>query len=114
MASKTRTHQSKPPAAKLASIKTARGRTARKMPPAGKTRAKTSPIKSSREKVGAYRQRMRAKGFRLIQMWLPDTRTPEFAALAHQASLAIANSPTEQDDQAFIDSVSWLTSEENA
>jgi len=114
MASKTRTHQSKPLGAKLASIKTARGRTARKMPPAGKTRAKTSPVKSSRQKVSDYRQRMRAKGFRLVQMWLPDTRTPEFAALAHQASLAIANSPTEQDDQAFIDSVSWLTSEENA
>ncbi len=56
---------------------------------------------------------MRARGFRLVQMWLPDTRTPEFAAQAHRASLAIANSPTEREDQAFIDAVSWWTSEEN-
>ena len=73
---------------------------------------KCTPAKSSREKVRAYRARMRAKGLRLIQMWLPDTRTPEFADLAHRASVAIANSPTEQEDQAFIDSVSWWTSEE--
>lgn len=66
----------------------------------------------SREKVRAYRKRMRAKGLRLVQMWLPDTRTAEFAELAHRASIAIANSPTEQEDQAFIDSVQWLTSEE--
>jgi hypothetical protein len=73
---------------------------------------KRARAKSSREKVRAYRQRMRAKGMRLVQMWLPDTRTPEFAELAHRASVAIANSPTEQEDQAFIDSIQWITSEE--
>ena len=79
---------------------------------AKRARAKSSRAKSSRVKVRAYRQRLRAKGLRLVQMWLPDTRTPEFAQLAHRASVAIANSPTEQDDQSFIDSVQWLTSEE--
>lgn len=78
------------------------------------SQSKTSEAKPSRDKVRAYRKRMRAKGFRLVQMWLPDTRTPEFAAQAHRDSLAIANSPTEQDDQAFIDSVQCWTSEENA
>jgi hypothetical protein len=68
--------------------------------------------KSPRERVRAYRKRMRMQGLRLVQMWLPDTRTAEFAALAHRASLAIANSPTEQQDQAFIDSVQWWTSQE--
>jgi Protein of unknown function (DUF3018) len=57
---------------------------------------------------------MRARGFRLVQMWLPDTRTPEFAAQAHSASLAVADSPTERDDQAFIDAVQGWTSEERA
>jgi Protein of unknown function (DUF3018) len=57
---------------------------------------------------------MRARGFRLVQMWLPDPRTPKFAAQAHRASLAIANSPTGREDQEFIDAVSWWTSEENA
>src|SRR5215210_6669333 len=68
-----------------------------------------SHAKSSREKVSAHRKRMRAKGLRLVQMWLPDTRSPEFAEQAHRASLAIANSPTEAEDQAFIDSVQWWT-----
>jgi hypothetical protein len=74
--------------------------------------AKRAAAKSSREKVRAYRKRMRAKGLRLVQMWLPDTSSPEFTRQAHLDSLAIANSPTEQEDQAFIDSVQWWTSEE--
>ena len=68
---------------------------------------------TSREKVRAHRARMRAQGLRPVTLWLPDTRTPEFAAEAHRASLAIANSPTEEEDQAFIDSVSWWNSETN-
>jgi Protein of unknown function (DUF3018) len=59
---------------------------ARKTKPTAAAAAKTAPVKSSREKVRAYRQRMRAKGLRLVQMWLPDTRTPEFAADAHRQS----------------------------
>ena len=74
--------------------------------------AAKAPRQSSREKVRAHRARRRAKGFRLVQLWLPDTRTPEFAAAAHRASLAIARSPTERDDQAFVDSISWLNSED--
>ena len=74
--------------------------------------AKSSRPRSSRDKVRAYRARMRAKGLRLVQMWLPDTSTPEFATAAHRASLAIANSPTEKEDQAFINSISWLNTPE--
>ena len=43
--------------------------------------------KSSRDKVRAYRQRQRAKGLRLVQMWVPDTRTPEGAGEADRQSL---------------------------
>jgi hypothetical protein len=35
--------------------------------------------KSSRDKVRAYRKRMRAKGLRLVQIWVPNTAN-EFAA----------------------------------
>ena len=66
---------------------------------------------SSREKVRAYRERMRGQGMRLIHIWVPDTRTPEFAAEAHRQSLAIANSPHEKEDQAFIDAISDFGSE---
>jgi hypothetical protein len=59
--------------------------------PAAQMRAKTAvrkakpPVpkraraKSSREKVRAYRARMRAKGMRLVQMWVPDTLEPNSA-----------------------------------
>lgn len=61
--------------------------------------------KTSREKVQAYRERMRAKGFRLVQLWLPDTRTPEFAAEAHRQSLRANQSPSAAEDQAWADSI---------
>jgi len=64
--------------------------------------------RKSREKARAYRERMRAKGLRPVQLWLPDTRSPEFAAEARRQSLAVANSPTEADDQAWIDAISEL------
>jgi hypothetical protein len=60
---------------------------------------------SSREKVKAHRERLRAQGLRPIQMWVPDTRTPEFAAEAHRQSLMVAQSAQDKDDLAFIDSL---------
>jgi len=62
--------------------------------------------KSSRDKVRAHRERLRRQGLRPIQIWVPDVRSPQFAREAHRQSLAIANSPQEKDDQAFIDSLS--------
>jgi len=110
MASKPRSYRAKPLRSKRVQIKTARGKVAVKK---AKTPKSKTP-KSLRDKVRAYRKRMRAKGLPLVQMWLPDTSTPEFKKQAHPASLAVANSPTEKEDQAFIDSVSWWNSEEAA
>jgi len=62
--------------------------------------------KSSREKVRAHRKRLREQGLRPIQIWVPDMRSPAFAAEAHRQSLAVANSPHAKDNQAFIDAVS--------
>lgn len=61
---------------------------------------------SSRDKVRAHRARLRRQGLRPIQIWVPDVRSPEFAAEAHRQSLAVATSPQEEDDQAFIDAIS--------
>ena len=66
----------------------------------------TGAASSSRDKVRDYRARMRAKGMRLVQMWVPDTSSVAFKAEARRQSLAAANSPTEAEDQAFIDSLS--------
>jgi hypothetical protein len=66
----------------------------------------SSKPKSSREKVRAHRQRLREQGLRPIQIWVPDTRDPKFAEEAHRQALALANSPYEAEDQAFIDAIS--------
>jgi Antitoxin MazE-like len=80
----------------------------RKTKPKLSSAAKGARAKSSREKVRAYRERMRAKGLRLVQMWLPDTRTPEFAAEAHRQSLLASRSPTAAEDQAWADALASL------
>jgi len=64
--------------------------------------------KATREKVRAYRERLRLQGLRPIQIWVPDLRSPGFRAEAHRQALAVAHSPWEADDQGFIDAVSDL------
>ncbi len=60
----------------------------------------------SRDKVRAYRKRMRARGLRPIQIWVPDTRTAAFRTEAHRQSRALARSELAGADQDFIDAIS--------
>lgn len=65
---------------------------------------------SSRDKVRAHRERLRALGLRPVQIWVPDVRSATFKAEAHRQSLLLAGSAAEAEDQAFIDAVSeWPT-----
>ena len=68
--------------------------------------AASTHSKLSRDKVRAYRERLRQQGLRPIQIWVPDVRSPAFAAEAHRHSLAVANSPHAKEDQDFIDMIS--------
>ncbi len=68
--------------------------------------ASASSPKSSRVKVQEHRERLRAKGLRPIQVWVPDVRSPAFRSEAHRQSLAVAASHRAAEDQAFIDAVS--------
>ncbi len=63
---------------------------------------------SSAAKVQAHRERLRAQGLRPIQIWVPDTRSQQFAGQAHRQSLAVARSSLADRDQDFIDAVSDL------
>jgi hypothetical protein len=65
-----------------------------------------SRSKSSRDKVRAHRERLRREGLRPIQIWVPDVRSPKFAAEAHRQSLAVGGSSQEKNDQGFIDAIS--------
>ena len=68
--------------------------------------------KSSRDKVRAYRARLRAQGLKPIQIWVPDVNSPEFIAEAHRQSKLLAESPYAKEDQAFVDAVSWFNTPE--
>jgi hypothetical protein len=70
--------------------------------------AATSRRESSRAKVNAHRQRLRAQGLRPIQIWVPDVRAPSFRAQAHRQSMAVATSLQANEDQSFIDAASDL------
>ena len=75
------------------------------MPPASKRSPRPLKATSSRDKVRAHRDRLRAQGLRPIQIWVPDTRSPEFAAEARRQSLLVASSPHSTEDQALIDAI---------
>lgn len=64
--------------------------------------------KASRERVRAYRERLRAQGLRPIQIWVPDVRSPRFEAEAHRQALAVAESSHAGEDQKFVEAVSEL------
>jgi len=61
--------------------------------------------------VEEHRKRLREQGLRPIQIWVPDVRSPEFHAQAHEQSLAVGQSPHAEEDQAFIDAISEWSDE---
>lgn len=55
--------------------------------------------KRAQETIRAYRQRMQRKGFRQINLWVPDTRAPEFVKeCRRQSRLASTTEPSEIDE----------------
>jgi hypothetical protein len=54
---------------------------------------------------------MKAKGLRQIQLWVPDTRSPAFAAECRRQSLLVADDPAEQvimdELEALQDDTDW-------
>ncbi|HUB84645.1 MAG TPA: antitoxin MazE family protein [Rhizomicrobium sp.] len=63
------------------------------------------PARSSASKVRQHREKLRRQGLRPVQMWLPDVNDPEFIAEARRQARAIAQSPQEKEELAFIDSI---------
>ena len=56
------------------------------------------------QRAQKYREAMRAKGMRLVQKWVIDTRTPEFKAEARRQSLIIAEANRKnREELEFLD-----------
>ncbi len=74
--------------------------------------ATPSRVKSrSREKVRAHRERLRRRGLRPIQIWVPDVRSSTFAREAHRQSQVVASDPRDREEQDFVDAISRWESE---
>jgi hypothetical protein len=63
-------------------------------------------VSDIKNRVRAHRAKLRAQGLRPVQIWVPDVRSPEFAAEAHRQSRAVATSSHAADDQDFVDAIS--------
>jgi len=72
----------------------------------------SSVRKASRLKVRKHREKLRALGLRPIQIWVPDVRSRAFRSEAHRQSQAVARSAHARRDQAFIDAISALGTDE--
>lgn len=55
------------------------------------------------ERMRSYRVRQRAAGLRLIQLWVPDTRSPDFAAECRRQSRLLRGDPAEAEALEFIE-----------
>lgn len=58
------------------------------------------------ERVSEHRRRMRERGYRLVQMWVPNVRSDRFATEARRQAQAVAAAEQRSDDQDFIENIS--------
>jgi hypothetical protein len=63
------------------------------------------------DKHKRYRMNQKKKGMRLLRMWVPDTRTPEFRAEAKRQALLLRGAPEELEALDFIEAVGDFTGE---
>jgi len=67
---------------------------------------------TSTRRVREYRQRMRERGYRPVQVWVPDVWSARFAAEAHREALALAEADRHSDDMDFVEAISDLADNE--
>ena len=52
------------------------------------------------------RRRRRERGYRPVQIWVPDVRSEAFAAEAHRQAARLAAADRVGDDQDFVEAIS--------
>jgi hypothetical protein len=60
---------------------------------------------STAERVKKHREALRAAGLRPVQIWVPDTRRPGFAAECRRQSRAVARHVAEAPSQHWLEQV---------
>jgi hypothetical protein len=51
-----------------------------------------------KERVSTYRSRQRAAGFKSVQLWVPDPKSPGFTEECRRQSRIVAHDPEEMRD----------------
>jgi len=75
-------------------------------PGSGKSKiVKPRAGKRKMTKMQAYRARMRARGMKQIQIWVPDTSKPGFAEEARRQSLLLRGTKGEKEALEFIEAI---------
>jgi Protein of unknown function (DUF3018) len=64
------------------------------------------------QRVEEHRRRMRERGYRPLQIWVPDVRSDAFADEARRQSARLAAADHAGDDQHFVDAISVRLSDE--
>lgn len=65
-------------------------------------------MSSVARRVSEHRRRLRERGLRPVQIWVPDTRRPGFAEECRRQSLSVRDDPLEHDTLRFIeDAADW-------
>jgi hypothetical protein len=67
---------------------------------------------TSTQRAGEHRRRMRERGYRPVQIWVPDVRSAQFAAEAHREAVALAEADQRGDDMEFVEAISALADDE--
>ena len=65
-------------------------------------------MSASSERTRRYREQMRKRGLRPVQVWVPDTRSPEFAERVRRECEEINRSDAEEGIMEWLESVSIL------
>ncbi len=63
------------------------------------------------DKHKRHRLNQQARGMRLVRMWLPDTRTPEFQAEARRQAALLRGAPEEAEALDFIEAAGDFSDE---
>ncbi len=62
----------------------------------------------SSDKFKRYRERQRRKGMKLLRLWTPDPRRPDFSAEAKRQGLLLRGQPEEKEALDFIEAaIDW-------
>jgi hypothetical protein len=63
----------------------------------------TATPSNAQNKFRRHRARRKAEGMKLVRIWVPDPRSPEFAAKAQREAEVLRGAPEEQEALDFIE-----------